>query len=332
MSYLEPIDRKLLSVMQDAFPLVPRPFEAISSTIGITESEVIRRARDLKAQGIIRRVRAVFNSKRLGYQSGLAAMQVPPKRLGAVANSVSKHSGVSHNYGREHRYNLWFVLTIPNSEDMQREIDSLAQSARATNAILLPSIRTFKIKVRLDFSDEQCRVQSEQGDIQEARSLDLAEAIALSTSEINVIRSLQEDLPLIPEPFLELSHSIGLDAEGFIEIAKMLKDRGIMRRYTAVVNHYKVGVGANAMSCWIVPSSKVEHVGTTMAGFPYVSHLYERRTNPDWPYNIYAMIHASSRDECNEFASRMADASGARDYELLHSTKEYKKEGTKYFA
>lgn len=124
----DPIDRRLLNDFQSGLPLVPRPFAAIADRLGIPESGVIERLRRLTRAGAVSRVGPVFRPRRVGV-STLAAMAVPPERLDEVAALVNGYSEVNHNYEREHEYNLWFVLTAADRDQLGRVIDEIARRA-----------------------------------------------------------------------------------------------------------------------------------------------------------------------------------------------------------
>lgn len=145
---LNEIDRALLNLLQSDFPLVPRPFAALGERLAISEGEVMERVKRLKGEGLIRQISAIFDSRALGYRSTLAALRVPQERLEEVASIVSSHSGVSHNYARDHTYNLWFTLTIPPGVDPKEELRRIAHRAGVAEVLDLPSLRTFKIGAR----------------------------------------------------------------------------------------------------------------------------------------------------------------------------------------
>ena len=107
--------------------------------------------------------------------------------------------------------------------------------------------------------------------------------------------------------------------------------RGIIRRFGATLRHQEAGFSSNAMVAWIVPDERIEEVGETMAGFREVTHCYQRRTQRDWRYNLYTMIHGDNRDECYRIARRMSRHTGIDEYTLLFSEKEFKKTSMEYF-
>ena len=145
------------------------------------------------------------------------------------------------------------------------------------------------------------------------------------------IRVLQEGLPLVDRPFLTLADKLGLSEDELLGIINSYADQGLIRRFGATLNQKEVGLTANAMVVWDVPDERLDHAGGVLAGFPQVTHCYRRPRRPGWPYNLFAMIHASSRSACRELAREMAIAAGLDTYDLLYSVKELKKSAMSYF-
>lgn len=145
-SGMDATDRRLLDIIQTGFPLAPRPYAVLGDRLGIPEQEVLDRVRALKARGIIRRLGANFQSARLGFVSTLCAAKVPEAKLEAFAARVNACPGVTHNYLREHAYNIWFTLISPSRAAERATLDAI--TADTGVAILnLPATRLFKIRV-----------------------------------------------------------------------------------------------------------------------------------------------------------------------------------------
>jgi len=147
MSYIDDIDKKLLTLIQRKFPISSTPYLEIASTLGISETEVINRLADLKAKGIIRRIGAIFDSKKLGYHSTLCAMKVPEDRIDEVANIANRYPGVTHNYLRTDEYNMWFTLIAKSQKELERIIGEIKDISQIADFINLPAIDMFKIHV-----------------------------------------------------------------------------------------------------------------------------------------------------------------------------------------
>ncbi|MCW3491146.1 siroheme decarboxylase subunit beta [Dethiobacter alkaliphilus] len=146
-----------------------------------------------------------------------------------------------------------------------------------------------------------------------------------------IISRLQGDLPLQPNPYAAVAEEVGITEEELLQKINAYLRSGILRRMGTILRHHKAGFNANAMCGWNVPAEKVEEVGPIMAQFKEASHVYHRPTYPDWPYNLFTMLHGKSKEDLEEVAAQISKETGITDYKLLYSTKEYKKTSMKYF-
>ncbi|MFO7750336.1 MAG: Lrp/AsnC family transcriptional regulator [Desulfobacteraceae bacterium] len=153
----------------------------------------------------------------------------------------------------------------------------------------------------------------------------------LTQLEKKVISALQGDIPVTRTPFMELAKTIGVSEETFLEVARKLDQKGIIRRFGATLKHQKSGYTANAMVAWQVDENRAREVGETMASFDEVTHCYRRDPAQGWPYNLYTMVHASDEKTCRAIAEKISRAVSVEGYTLLFSRKELKKTSMKYF-
>jgi len=156
--------------------------------------------------------------------------------------------------------------------------------------------------------------------------------MVISDLDKKIIIALQEDLPLSPHPYRELAEGLGIEEELLLSKIQTYLDEGILRRLGAALKHRRIGYQFNAMVVWRVEPHLTKEVGKIMAGFKEVSHCYERPTYPQWPYNIFTMIHGESREECESIVTGIAKSTGLSDYQLLYSSRELKKSSMKYFC
>lgn len=326
MTQLDVLDRMLLEQLQVEFPLASRPFAALGEPLDLAEDEVLARVRRLKAVGIIRQIGAIFDTQRLGYQSTLAAFHVDDGFLESMAAQVSAHLGVSHNYARPHYYNLWFTLAVPPGQNLDDEIQRLAQDAGVGDWLNLPALRVFKIRAhfRLDAEDGRRTVYAPARARSQSRDF--------ATADIPYVRALQKDLCLVPRPFSQPAEQLGLREEEFLDRARELGAAGIMRRFSAVLRHRRVGYQANGMACWVVPEAQMEQVGYHAAEYSQVSHCYERPARPPgWPYTLFTMIHGQTVGEVKSVVAQIAQETEIESFEVLYSTREFKKERVRYY-
>jgi len=148
---MDKTDRKLLQIMQDAFPLVSKPWLEIGRKLKLKEGEVLSRVKRLFKEGAIRKVGPTLDYRKIGGASTLIAMKVPPKRIEEVARAINRLEEVTHNYQRDHEYNLWFTLTARDEKSLQSLIEIIKRSTGIKNILNLPTIRLFKLDVRFNF-------------------------------------------------------------------------------------------------------------------------------------------------------------------------------------
>ena len=141
------MDRLILNEIQSRFPIEPRPYLVLARKLSCSEEEIMRRVQNMKDRGVIRRIGANFDSRRLGYTSTLCAAKVNLKQMGRFVKTVNSYSGVTHNYRRDHEYNIWFTLIAPSETDIERILSEIAEKSGVNEIISLPAERIFKIQV-----------------------------------------------------------------------------------------------------------------------------------------------------------------------------------------
>jgi DNA-binding Lrp family transcriptional regulator len=328
---MDAIDQQLLNEMQDKFPLVREPFAELAARVGITEAEVLRRLKTMRESGVLRQVSPIFDTKALGYSTSLVAMRVPEERLDAAAEIVNAHPGVSHNYRRTHEFNMWFTIAVPAGADLQAHVDALHELAGAESTRMLPTLRLFKIGVTLDMTGERAIDHKSKPQYTHERR-EVAATHALTQRDIDVVRVVQGDVALESDPFAPYAKTLGISVDALIAEMAGLQERGYLRRFAAILRHRKAGFGANGMAVWSVPDDRIMDMGQTMAGYTAISHCYRRPVYPDWKYNLFTMIHARKKSECESFVEQLAAEHHLADYAVLYSTTEYKKIRLSYFT
>uniref|UniRef100_A0A832EHU9 siroheme decarboxylase n=1 Tax=Desulfacinum infernum TaxID=35837 RepID=A0A832EHU9_9BACT len=326
---LDTIDRRLLDQIQRAFPIGERPYAVLGERLGLSERDVLARIENLKGLRLVRQISAIFNTGALGYHSSLVAMAVPESHVEQAAEAVSAYPGVSHNYLRPAPFNLWFTIAVPPGRELPTVVDQLARKAGGWPTLILPAVKKYKLAVVLDVLEDS---ESEAGaaEVPEA-PLESTERFQVSEHTVKLVRCLQEDLPLVARPFHRWARSLDMNAEDLMGVIDRWLARSWIRRFAAVLNHRRVGFGANGMVVWRCDPSRIDAAGAALAAFPEVSHCYQRPAHPQWPFNLYAMIHGRSMLECEQIGERLAEAVGLADYRILFSTREFKKIRLKLF-
>ena len=337
------LDKRMLNLVQSRFPLAERPYQEMAEALGTTEADLIERIAYQKRRNVIRHIAAIFDTRKLGYKTTLVAFRLPPGKLEKGAHHINKHPGVSHNYARNGTYNLWFTLAVPPHEDLNGVIERLAEETGAETARIMPTIRFFKIGVNFDmvknegaayeyYSPDGYGTKGSAQGKKPTLNNEWNRAVPVSDRDVEIIRELQEDLPLKPRPFDAMAARLGITVGELFDWAAEAQERQIMRRYSAILYHRKAGFKSNAMAVWKVPEERADEVGLKMAESPWVTHCYQRPTFPDWPYTHFTMIHAPTSEQCEELASEISQVTGIDDYQMLYSTREYKKTRVRFFV
>ncbi|MFZ0091722.1 MAG: Lrp/AsnC family transcriptional regulator, partial [Solirubrobacteraceae bacterium] len=327
---LSDLDKRLLNLMQGQFPIALRPYQHVAVEAGITEDETMRRVTTLLQERIIRQVTPIFDTRALGYSSMLVAAKVDPENPWRAATVINAHPGVSHNYLRNHEFNIWFTIaTEPDSPlGLEGTLEVLARIAGAESVRQLPTLKLFKIRMDLEM---------------EAGTETLATAAqAAAPAEIEpqpydefdraVIRALQGDMPVISEPYAPAAAALGIGQERLLEHLRGMQERRLLRRVAAILFHRRAGFSANGMGVWKVPDERIMELGMRMASFRGISHCYQRPTYPDWPYSVFTMAHGRSKEECDAILDSIAADTGVGERATLYSSTEFKKIRLLYFT
>jgi DNA-binding Lrp family transcriptional regulator len=320
------MNSKLLSIIQKNFPLSPRPFAVIAKELGTDEAHIIKEIIKEKENKIIRQISPIFDTKRLGYSSSLVSFKIKREDIDHAVEVINAHPGVSHNYEREHTFNIWFTLAVaPDSQfGLRKTVEILAKEANAIDFIILPTLKLFKISVKLNTTGNDAK--------KEKVSKPKRKNIKLTTLHRKVIAFSQHDIPIVPEPFKVIVERLGLSYDEFFSILNELKEAGVMRRFAGILNHRKAGFNANAMVVWDIEESKGEEMGRKSAEFSAVSHCYLRPKYPNWPYNLFTMIHGKTTEETNGIIKEIASEIEHFSRRPLYSIREFKKVRIKYFT
>jgi DNA-binding Lrp family transcriptional regulator len=327
---LDEHDRRLLNLMQGSFPIAARPYQHVAALVELSEAEVMSRVQRLLDKRIIRQVTPIFDTRALGYSSMLVAAKVDPEHPHRAAQVINEHPGVSHNYLRNHDFNLWFTIaTEPDSGlGLEGTLEVLAREAGAESVRQLPTLKLFKIRMDLEM----------EGDTQTlASSVEAKEPIALDAQpyderDIAVIRALQGDMPVAAEPYAQAADDVGLTQEAFLDHLAAMQERGLLRRVAAILYHRRAGFSANGMGVWQVPDEQIEEIGRRMARVRGISHCYQRPTYDDWPYSVFTMAHGRSKEECDAVLDAIAEQTQIHERATLYSSTEFKKIRLLYFT
>lgn len=325
---IDPLDKHLLNDIQWTFPLSDRPYLEIATKHGLSEEDVMKRISLMKRSGLIRQINAIFDTRKLGYKSALVAFAVEKQKLDSVAQEVNKHPGVSHNYERDHEFNMWFTLAVPPDGNLKKDLEQMASLEGVIKFRLLPTLKLYKIGVKLDMVNSDPSKLTPDDNV---KTLD-QKKFDLTSRDKEFIRELQKDLDVSTRPFDNSAKNLGITLDELFKKATEYESIGVMRRFAAILRHRDAGFTANGMVVWKVSDDKIDDVGYKLASFPQVSHCYRRPVYPDWPFSLFSMIHARTVEAANKIAVELSNFVGISEYRILFSSREFKKERVKYFV
>jgi siroheme decarboxylase len=326
---LDDLDRRLLNLLQGSFPLESRPFARVAEAASVSEDEVLTRTQRLLDERIIRQVTPIFDTRALGYTSMLVAAKVDAENPHRAAQVINAHPGVSHNYLRNHDFNLWFTIAVePDSRlGLQGTLEALADEAGATSVRQLPTLKLFKIRMDLDMEGDTDALK--QAVAEEPAE---TEPQPYDDLDIAVIQALQGDMPVVPEPYAPAAEALGMAQEKLLGHLEAMRERRLLRRVAAILYHRRAGFSANGMGVWRVPEERIMELAPRMAAVRGISHCYQRPTYEDWPYSVFTMAHGRSKEECDAVLDSIAADTGIEDRSTLYSSTEFKKIRLLYFT
>jgi siroheme decarboxylase len=327
---LDETDKQLLNLMQGRFPIEPRPFARVAELAELSEDEVLQRVQYLLDKRIIREITPIFDTRAFGYASMLVAAKVDAANPHRAARFINTHPGVTHNYLRDHDFNLWFTIAVePDSKlGLDGTLEVMQRETGAESIRQLPTLKLFKIRMDLEM-EAGTDALSTAGEAAEPMEL---EPIALTEEDIATVRATQGPMPVVSEPYAPAAAKLGVPVETVLERLESLKQRGGLRRVAAILFHRRAGFSANGMGVWAVPEADILETGKRMAAFRGISHCYQRPTYADWPYSVFTMAHGRSKEECDAILDSIAETTGIGERATLYSSTEFKKVRMLYFT
>jgi len=327
---VNPAEERWLAELQRGIPLCARPFEALARELDCAESDLLDFVERCRAEGLVRRFGAVFDTRRLGYRSVLCAAAVPSHALDDAAAKITPFRGVTHCYLREPAEaagvplpTLWFTLSYPADV-----FDAMADEIRARLAphavAFLPATRRYKVDVV--FGAATRAREENTGD----------DTAPLGARDRAAVAALQGDTEVRPDYFAALAERVGMKEWDLLSLLELWQRRGRLKRIGLLLAHRTAGYVANGMCCWRVEGDTTG-AGRALAARNEVTHCYERPLSEAFPYNLFAMVHATSLEEAR---TQHADLHRVLAAELkndpatvmLLSTKEYKKTSMTFFV
>ncbi|MCQ2120604.1 MAG: Lrp/AsnC family transcriptional regulator [Fibrobacter sp.] len=336
-----PLEQNLLNIIQDEFPLETRPYQVLAEQLqqanpvdfcAIGETEVFQAVERLRESGVVRRIGAVYDSRKLGFTSRLCCGKVSETALDAFAAAVLDEPSITHNYVRNHAFNVWFTVIGKSAEDIAAVAQKLQQRTALTDVHILDSKRMFKINT----------VMGKIAAREQKLDFTMSEAIPASLLSQPALRKCRAlfagDFPHSLTPFATIASQISSETSVEVSESQVIAqircdlNSKIARRFGAVLRHQKAGFAENAMVVFKVDENAVEQAGQLLSAETQVSHCYERTSFDGFPYNLYAMIHETDAEQLHSTIMKIVDKLNNPAYCVLRSVKELKKTSFNYFV
>ncbi len=327
---MEKLTEKLLNNYQRDFPLIPNPFSQLALALNTSTENVLERLKVLQASGAVSRVGPVFRPNTVG-ASTLATMAVPADKLADIAAIINEFPQVNHNYEREHRYNLWFVVTASNTDTLDETLRQI-QIETGYKALILPLVKDYHIDLGFPMNLGGYKDLEKQS-LKKPVSSILKGCNSLSGSAEDLIELIQDGLPLVTRPYRDIAERLGCTEQAVIDSLHGMINAGIVKRLGVVVRHHELGYRANAMVVWDVSNDRVDRLGQQLGRQDCVTLCYQRpRCLPDWPYNLFCMVHGRDRKEVLNCIDEMTEGLGLEDIaqSVLFSRQCFKQRGARY--
>lgn len=334
MKLSDPLAIAFINHYQGGVPLCQDPYSQLASELGTDEATLLNMIERLLAEGWLSRFGPLYDAKKMGGGLTLAALSVPEDQFEKVTACVNSYDEVAHNYRRSHALNMWFVVATETEQAVQRVLDDI-ESQTGLKVFNCPKLREFYVGLKLHI-DAAGKVDSVPMDeVWLGRHNPADNQDAPNELQRSIITTTQDGLPLAVRPYQQIADQIDSDEKSVLHELQSMMDQGSLRRIGAVPNHYKLGLRGNGMTVWDVPDELVTEIGTKIGAMDFVSHSYHRpRHLPNWPYNLFAMVHGSDRDQVLKKLALMEEALFPYNFrhEVLFSTAILKKSGLRLVA
>lgn len=320
---LDELKLALLNDWQHGFPLLPRPYLHIARQLGVSEAVVMQAYAALRHDGSLSRIGGVWGAG-AGGAAQLCAMAVPAQCLQAVAERINAEPGVNHNYLREHDYNLWFVITGPDAQQLEQRMQAIERDC-GLSALRLRMVRPYRIDLGFDLRSGSLSPDA-------PRASRRAQPVA--AADVALAAEVERGLALTEQPYARWAEAAGRDEAQVLDCLARWLQQGTLRRFGAIVRHHDVGFDANAMTVFDVDDAVVDAFGERLAAQSGITLCYRRERAPSWRYNLYCMVHGRDRGSVRQCVEQAIAAAGLADMPqaMLFSTRRFKQTGGRYFS
>ncbi|MEW8052668.1 MAG: hypothetical protein AB2792_20140 [Candidatus Thiodiazotropha sp.] len=320
---LTSFERQLINRFQGGVAISERPFRQMAKALESEEDAVLESVRRLLETGWLSRFGPLYNAERLGGSLVLAAMSVPDADFDKATEQVNALAAVAHNYRRDHWLNMWFVLATDCSDSMNTTIQQI-ETETGLQVFAFPKEQEFYLGLWFEMGDDGSL------NTRSIPAVKSTESVALDELDRQIIAETQQGMPLTHDPCETLAWRIGCWPSEIVTRLDRMLQTGVIRRLGLVPNHYRLGFKGNGMTVWNIPDGQLLEAGERIGAMDFVSHCYARpRHLPDWPYNLFAMVHGRDRsdvmDKVNELSHQLREYN--QGHKVLFSSAVLKKTG-----
>ena len=317
---LDSTNFKILDEWQRDLPLTSNPFSQIGKSLGCQENEIIERIRNLTSIGHIARVGATCAPNTIS-ASTLAAMAVPAKKIESVAKIVGDKPAINHSYLRENKWNLWFVATGPDRKFVNSVLEEIEKET-GFQVLDLRLIRPFNVDLGFNLDGSFTKKTPKKSSV--------INTDCFEENDREILNQLSKGMEICQRPYKQIAENLNRTESQIIERIDKLQSAGIISRLGVIVRHRSLGWKSNAMVVWDIDSDRIDSAGPALAVQPGITLCYERRpVSGIWPFRLYNMIHAKSRDLAMKLlaeAEKIPELSGVSK-QILFSTRCFKQSG-----
>lgn len=311
--------------LQYRFPISERPFCEIGERINMSEGEVIKLTRELKARKVIKFLGCVLNTKSTAYSHvALVGAEINERSLENAIRILNNCAQVSHNYLREHeKYNIWFTYKAKSREELCDEINRLMNKCGAKDYVILPTRKVYKLSVKYDLNKgiSRSNILPPKKDPPPLSEYNLP---------IQLVKELAKNLPVVSKPFHKLAEKYNIEANNLLQTVNEMIKCGLIRDFGAFLNPISIGFKENAMIYLQVNPDDASRICELISeNFEEVTHCIEREIVPEkWEFPVYFVVHAISRDKIEQVVRRVTNFVRVKKYVALYSIRNLKEERT----
>ncbi|RHW77683.1 Lrp/AsnC family transcriptional regulator [Colwellia sp. RSH04] len=337
-SLISQLQQDIINNFQRGLPLCEKPYQVMAEKLStpkctFSETQIFDAIQGLDELNIISRIGPVFDHKKAG-ASTLAAIAAPPEELDNVASIVNQFEQVNHNYGREHDYNLWFVVTASDLVALNETISRI-EALTGYSVLVLPMEASYHIDLAfsINITEQHSALVNSNHLTSEQNLAEKAKLNKLTETQKSQLRNgIEKGLPKVLAPYAQLAEQISASEQQVHQQIALWLQEGLIRRFGLVIKHRSLGFDANAMVVWDVPAEELDNIANRLAKCPEVSLCYQRPRREGWPYNLFCMIHGRDRDVVLKQIKQLRESLTLThiEHDVLFSFKAYKQNGAKY--